>query len=118
MSLVAQSPKTGHLGTLFNVSGGIAGFKKVQRSGYEAGYQCAMRMFQFIKEQQAEVEQSGGGARVAVTVLFSGFGQGREAATRAILSADGEAVRQYIVRVTDRTPIKIGGVRTKKQRTL
>lgn len=104
-------------GVLSRISGGTAGFKKVHRSGYEAGYQCAVRSFaQLVKLDEENVEQGGGG--VDVTLLFNGFGQGREAVTRALLSPDGEAVRGMFVRVTDRTPIPIGGVRPKKKRTL
>lgn len=110
MSLVG-AVKNGQQGTFFNVSGGTAGFKKVQRSGYEAGYQCAVRMF-------AKIQELAEAGPVAVTLLYNGFGQGREAATRALLSPDGELVRPHFVRVTDRTPIKIGGVRPKKKRTL
>ena len=110
MSLVGKVAN-GQMGTFFNVSGGLVGFKKVQRSGYEAGYQCAVRMFGAIK---AEAEKG----PIAVTLLFNGFGQGREATTRALMSPDGEAARSHIVRVTDRTPIPMGGVRPKKKRTL
>lgn len=110
MSLVGKVAN-GQLGTFFNVSGGLVGFNKVQRSGYEAGYQCAVRMFAAIK---AEAKKG----PIGVTLLFSGFGQGREAATRALMSPDGEAVRSHIVRVTDRTPVPMGGVRPKKKRTL
>jgi small subunit ribosomal protein S11 len=110
MSLVGKVVN-GQLGTFCNVSGGLVGFKKVQRSGYEAGYQCAVRMFAAIK---AEAEKG----PIAVTLLFNGFGQGREATNRALMSPDGEAVRSHIVRVTDRTPIPMGGVRPKKKRTL
>jgi small subunit ribosomal protein S11 len=114
MSLVGKREVDGKylgVGTILNVSGGLVGFKKVHRSGYEAGYQCAMKMFEAIRKRTEN-------ARLEITVLFNGFGQGREAMTRALLSSDGEEVRRSIVRVTDRTPIKIGGVRPKKQRTL
>lgn len=112
MSLVGKVPQNGQQGTFYNVSGGTAGFKKVQRSGYEAGYQCAVKMFGVI-DQMAEKD-----GPIAVTLLFNGFGQGREAMTRALNSPDGEKIRSLIVRVTDRTPVPIGGVRPKKKRTL
>lgn len=116
MSLMTRNAENGQVGSLFNVSGGLAGFKKVQRSGYEAGYQCAVRMFAKITELAEQTAPQG--KQPAVTLLFNGFGQGREATTRALLSPDGERVRNYFVRVTDRTPIPIGGVRPKKKRTL
>lgn len=100
---------TGH--TIAWFSGGSCGFKKVNRSSYEAGYQCAVRMFKKIedlsKTQPIELE-----------LFFKGFGQGRDALYRALLTSEGEAVRPMVVSITDRTAIKIGGTRAKKTRRL
>lgn len=89
-------------------SGGSCGFKKGNRSTYEAGYQCAVRVFQKI-EQLASNDGS-----IKVDMLFKGFGQGREALKGALLSTEGERIRPLISSITDRTPIKIGGTRAKK----
>jgi len=51
-------------------------------------------------------------------VLFSGFGQGRDAVFKALMTSEGDDVRPYVLRVTDNTPIKIGGTRAKKTRRL
>ena len=105
-----------------NWSGGSCGFKGVNRSGYEAGYQCAVRAFARIK-QLAE-EEGGGGSSIGVVprtrfeVLFKGFGQGRDAVFKALMTSEGDDVRPYVVRVTDKTPIKIGGTRARKTRRL
>ena len=93
-------------------TGGSCGFKGVNRSGYEAGYQCAVRAFARVKELAREVP----GARFEF--LFSGFGQGREAVIKALMTSEGEDVRPFVNRVTDKTPIKIGGTRAKKTRRL
>jgi len=110
-------------------SGGACGFKGVNRSGYEAGYQCAVRAFARIK-QLAQDEGAGAGAgaaglrllahapRARFEVLFSGFGQGRDAVFKALMTSEGDDVRPYVLRVTDNTPIKIGGTRAKKTRRL
>jgi small subunit ribosomal protein S11 len=106
-------------------TGGSCGFKGVNRSGYEAGYQCAVRAFARIK-QIAEEEGGAFGAgasavvvpRARFEVLFSGFGQGRDAVVKALMTSEGDEVRPYVVRVTDNTPIKIGGTRAKKTRRL
>jgi small subunit ribosomal protein S11 len=106
-----------------NWSGGSCGFKGVNRSGYEAGYQCAVRAFARIK-QLAEEEGGGGGGSIGVVprtrfeVLFKGFGQGRDAVFKALMTSEGDDVRPYVVRVTDKTPIKIGGTRARKTRRL
>jgi small subunit ribosomal protein S11 len=92
-------------------SGGSCDFKKSQRASYEAGYQCAVRMFErieFIAKAQA----------MYIDLFLKGFGQGREALQKALLSAEGENVRNLIYTVTDRTPLKIGGTRAKKARRL
>lgn len=93
-------------------SGGSCGFKKGNRSTYEAGYQCAVRMFKWIEEYQRTVPS------LEIDLFFKGFGQGREALKGALLAAEGERVRQLVVSITDRTPIKIGGTRAKKTRRL
>ncbi|KAF8665709.1 hypothetical protein AX16_000159 [Volvariella volvacea WC 439] len=92
-------------------SGGSCGFKKGNRATYEAGYQCAVRMFKTIedlaKDKPLEIE-----------LFFKGFGQGRDALHKALLTSEGNAVRPLVTTITDRTPIKIGGTRAKKMRRL
>ncbi|WFC93840.1 hypothetical protein MBRA1_000464 [Malassezia brasiliensis] len=97
---------------LTNASGGTVGFKKAGRSGYEAGYRAALRVFSRISENQARWRIN------SIEVLWNGFGQGREAVFRAIMASEGEQVRNMIKVMTDKTPIKIGGVRPKKRRML
>ena len=93
-------------------SGGSCGFKGVNRSGYEAGYQCAVRAFARVKQLAQE------GAAPRIEVLFKGFGLGREAVVKALMTSEGDDVRPYVTRVTDNTPIKIGGTRARKTRRL
>ncbi|KAF8351120.1 hypothetical protein F5887DRAFT_875530 [Amanita rubescens] len=97
--------------TIAWLSGGSCDFKKAQRASYEAGYQCAVRMFQRI---EAIAKQD----PIVIDLFFKGFGQGREALQKALLSSEGENVRNLINTVTDRTPLKIGGTRAKKARRL
>lgn len=100
-----------------NWTGGSCGFKGVNRSGYEAGYQCAVRAFARVKELSVEMGSvAAGGPRFEV--LFKGFGQGREAVFKALMTSEGDEVRPFVTRVTDVTPIKIGGTRAKKRRRL
>ncbi|KAF9485403.1 translational machinery component [Pholiota conissans] len=95
--------------TIAWASGGSCGFKKSNRAGYEAGYQCAKTMFQEILKEKNTVDLS-------LELFFKGFGEGREAMKTAILGAEGELIRPIVTRITDRTPIKIGGTRSKKTR--
>lgn len=105
---------TDHIGNPRScVSSGLCGFKNVQRSGYEAGYQCAVKMFQNIAQH---VEESA--STIKIELLFKGFGAGREALYRALMTTEGETIRKMISRMTDTTPLKIGGTRAKKARRL
>ena len=93
-------------------SGGSCGFKKVNRASYEAGYQCTVRAFEKILDYRKEV------GPFALEIIFKGFGQGREAMQKALLAAEGGRVRPFVSRLTDETPVKIGGTRAKKARRL
>ncbi|KAJ8518365.1 hypothetical protein ONZ45_g4553 [Pleurotus djamor] len=93
-------------------SGGSCGFKKGNRASYEAGYQCAVRMFERVKQ---EVEEKG---KLELQLVFKGFGQGRDALHRAIMTSEGEFVRPLVKSIVDKTPIKIGGTRSPKARRL
>ena len=47
-----------------------------------------------------------------------GFGQGRDAVTKVLLGTEGTRLRDTIVRVVDKTKLKIGGPRSPKRRRL
>ncbi|KAN0064962.1 hypothetical protein ACQY0O_002020 [Thecaphora frezii] len=97
---------------LASSSGGSVGFKKAARSGYEAGYRAAFTMFAKIAEKRDAWRIHN------LELLWNGFGQGREAVYRALMAGEGQETRQLVVKMTDKTPIKIGGVRPKKRRML
>jgi small subunit ribosomal protein S11 len=91
-------------------SSGILKFKGANKATYEAGYACAMSMINFmksLKELPAEI-----------AVYLNGMGQGREALFRAILTDDAVSIRERVKRLTDTTPLKIGGTKPKKMRRL
>lgn len=100
------------------ISGGTdVTFKNSQRSSYEAAHQAALKTFERIREYEAYYRN--GGKRVDIRVAFSGLaGQGREAVAAALSGPEGDGIRELIVRVEDRTPIKIGGTRARKARRL
>jgi small subunit ribosomal protein S11 len=93
-------------------SGGSCGFAKVNRSSYEAGYQCAVRMFARILQEKRT------NGILSLEVIFKGFGQGRDAVQKALVATEGDEIRPLVLRVTDKTPLKIGGTRSKKTRRL
>ncbi|KAL4401843.1 mitochondrial small ribosomal subunit protein [Malassezia pachydermatis] len=109
-TIVAFTMPTGE--GLVRASGGSVGFRKAQRSGYEAGYRAALRVFQHIGANKKRWNVN------AIEVVWNGFGQGREAVFRALQANEGELVRNMVNVMTDKTPIKIGGCRPKKRRML
>jgi ribosomal protein S11 len=92
------------------ITGGIdKDFKKAHRSSYEAAHQAALKVFKAIEEH----------GQSRIRVAFNGiFGQGREAVAAALAGPEGARIRTRVVKVEDRTPIKIGGTRAKKPRRL
>lgn len=69
-----------------------------------------MAIFKKIREWNTSREA------IKLEVLFKGYGEGREAMKTALLATEGAYIRELVCRVTDRTPIKIGGTRAKKMR--
>lgn len=98
-------------GPLLSTSGGTAGFKKAGRSGYEAGYRAATTMFTALEAAERKLGD------IQIDIVWKGFGQGRDAVHRALLSREGEYTRNKVVGMRDATAIKIGGVRPKKRRS-
>lgn len=96
---------------LVRYTGGKVGFKGQRRSTYEAGYLCAVRTFERIEQVSEELQ-----GKLQVWLYLNGFGQGRDAVYRALMATEGVNVRPLVTRVTDKTPIKVGGTRAKKMR--
>jgi small subunit ribosomal protein S11 len=96
---------------IMTVSGGMCGFKHSRRGEYEAGYQCAVKIFKKI-EEKLSVEP------FKLELIYKGFGQGRQALDSALLTTEGENIRPILHRLTDQTPLKIGGTRARKARRI
>lgn len=58
------------------------------------------------------------GAPSSIDILFRGFGPGRDAVYRALMSPEGYEMRRLLRGIGDRTPISIGGGRARKRRKL
>lgn len=98
--------------TQFTVSAGMLGFRKAQRQEYEAGYQVSTRLFKMIEDQKLI------GSSDKVEVVISNFGKGRAAFESCLVGKEGARIKNNIVRITDATTLKFGGVRSKAQRRL
>ncbi|CAO3614931.1 unnamed protein product [Cunninghamella blakesleeana] len=91
---------------LITTSGGTAGFKKAQRSGYEAAHQASVQLLEKMQTKNLQVPN--------IHIVLKGFGPGRDAAFKALVAGASWNVR----RITDATPIPFGGCRPKKARRL
>ncbi|KAG0169672.1 hypothetical protein DFQ28_003480 [Apophysomyces sp. BC1034] len=122
LSKIDQTPHQLHINATFNntivtltrpngsplitTSGGTAGFKKAQRSGYEAAHQAAMQLLEKMQAKNLQVNN--------LHMILKGFGPGRDAAFKALVSGS----TWNVGRITDATPIPFGGCRPKKARRL
>lgn len=97
---------------LISVSCGNIGFRKAGRGSYDAGYQLAAFVMSRIKDKGLlpQIQK--------LELVYRGFGPGREAVTKAILGSEGKQIRPLIVKLSDSTRLKFGGVRSKKPRRL
>ncbi|KAF2632203.1 mitochondrial ribosomal protein-like protein subunit S18 [Macroventuria anomochaeta] len=98
--------------SLISVSCGNIGFRKAGRGSYDAGYQLAAFVMSRIKDKGLlpQIQK--------LELVYRGFGAGREAVTKAILGSEGKQIRPLIVKLSDSTRLKFGGVRSKKPRRL
>ncbi|KAI9029850.1 hypothetical protein CLU79DRAFT_732862 [Phycomyces nitens] len=122
LSRIAQAPCQLHINAAFNntiltltrpngsplvnTSGGTAGFKKAQRSGYEAAHQAALQLLDKVQAKNLNITN--------VHIVLKGFGPGRDAAYKALVTGSQWNIR----RITDATPVPFGGCRPKKARRL
>lgn len=93
---------------ILTLSGGKVGFKNSQKSSFEAASKCALGILEEMKKEQEKGE-------LEWELFLSGFGYGRDGFVRSLAAADFP-IKQALVRVTDRTPIRIGGTRAQKQK--
>lgn len=97
---------------ILSMSNGGLGFKKSKRKTFDAAFQLSSFVL-------SRMTQEGWDRKInAIEVVLRGFGQGREAMTKALLGPEGRAFRDKIIRVSDATRLKIGGCRSRKPRRL
>jgi small subunit ribosomal protein S11 len=97
-------------------SAGREGFTKARRASYEAGYRCAVTMFARLDQEVKRLAEES--SDMSFHLRLNGFGPGRDAVYRALLTQEGSHVAKRITYITDCTPIKIGGTRAKKMRRI
>jgi len=92
------------------VTGGKVGFKGGNRSGFEAGYKCAVEAFRILNTAMGETGSK------SWHLYLNGFGNGRDAVNKALMAGEGQEVKPHLHRIIDKTPIKVGGTRAKKMK--
>ncbi|GAA5970164.1 hypothetical protein JCM11641_000298 [Rhodosporidiobolus odoratus] len=107
------------------VSAGSAGYKGAARGTYDAAVEVSLKMFTKIRHlidppvlSGGQRQKAAGPAPTELEVVFKGFGKGRDAVFRTLMTAEGDQTRGLVRRVTDATPLKIGGTRPKKRRVI
>lgn len=94
----------------FAISTGCLGFRKAARGEYEAAFQTSAKVFQMIQEKKLLDKD--------IEIVLKDFGKGRAAFVAALNGKEGTAIRKNVTRISDRTPLKFGGVRAPRLRRL
>ena len=95
---------------IITMSAGRLGIKHSKRQTHEAGYDTTLATFEKLANSNLEIQE--------VEIVLKGFGKGRQGFMSAMAGQHGEFLRNKVVRVTDATPLRIGGERlpNKKRR--
>ncbi|KAL3233135.1 Small ribosomal subunit protein uS11m [Nakaseomyces bracarensis] len=94
----------------FAISTGCLGFRKALRGEYEAAFQTTAKVFQMIKEK--------GMMNKDIEIVIDDFGKGRSAFMAALNGKEGNEIRKRVTRISDKTALKFGGVRSPRIRRL
>jgi small subunit ribosomal protein S11 len=97
---------------IISMSCGNIGFKKSRRGTFDAAYSLAKYVLERLIHTGWPPKMN------KLEVVLRGFGQGREAAVKVLMSPEGKVLRDKIIRVADNTKIKFAGTRAKKRRRL
>ncbi|AQZ11410.1 MRPS18 (YNL306W) [Zygosaccharomyces parabailii] len=94
----------------FSLSTGCLGFRKAARGEYEATFQTSAKVFQMIQDKKLMNKD--------IEIVMKDFGKGRAAFIAALNGKEGTQVRKNVIRISDKTPLKFGGVRAPRVRRL
>ncbi|ROT41158.1 translational machinery component [Sodiomyces alkalinus F11] len=99
-------------GAIVSVSAGNIGFRKSRRGQYDAAYQLMAYVLERLKFDGWPNKIN------RIELVLRGYGQGRDAAVKVLMSPEGAMWRQKVVRVADSTRLKFGGTRSRARRRL
>ncbi|EPY52578.1 ribosomal protein subunit S18 [Schizosaccharomyces cryophilus OY26] len=95
---------------IYKASSGSCGFRKGKRRGYDTAYTVTSKVLEQIRLKNMSIEN--------LYVIFCGFSQAREAVQNCLLGQEGSLVRDKIVKIMDKSPIKFGGPRGRNVRRI
>ncbi|KJZ73285.1 hypothetical protein HIM_07289 [Hirsutella minnesotensis 3608] len=95
---------------IISLSAGNLGFKKSRRGGFDPAYSVTKYAFERLIHTGVQFEK--------LELVLRGFGPGRDAAIKVLMSPEGKLFRERIIRVADSTRIKFGGTRSPRPRRL
>ncbi|KAK5996653.1 Small ribosomal subunit protein uS11m [Cladobotryum mycophilum] len=97
---------------IISMSCGNIGFRKSRRGTFDSAYSLT----KYVLER---LIHTGWPMKIGrLELVLRGFGQGREAVIKVLMSPEGKILRDKIVRVADSTRIKFAGTRSEKPRRL
>ncbi|KAG6052462.1 hypothetical protein E4U17_005769 [Claviceps sp. LM77 group G4] len=97
---------------ILSMSCGNLGYRKSRRGTFDSAYSLTKYVLERILHTKWIKDMN------KLELIFRGFGQGREAVIKVIMSPEGKIVREKIIRVADSTRIKYAGTRSSKPRRL
>ena len=97
---------------IVSMSCGNLGFRHAKRKTYDAAYQLTAYVLQRLEKADWEPRIQ------RMELILRGFGHGREAAAKVLVSSEGALWKKKIIRVSDATKIKFGGTRSPNARRL
>ncbi|KAG6025070.1 hypothetical protein E4U41_001617 [Claviceps citrina] len=97
---------------IISMSCGNIGFRKSRRGTFDSAYSLT----KYVLERLIHTDKLSKMTRLEL--VLRGFGQGREAVVKLLMSPEGKVLRDRIVRVADSTRIKFAGTRSEKPRRL
>ncbi|KAL6868868.1 hypothetical protein ACO1O0_000191 [Amphichorda felina] len=97
---------------IISLSCGNLGFRKSRRGTFDSAYSLTKYLIERLIHNGWPMKIK------RLEVVMRGFGQGREAALKVLMSPEGQVLREKIVRVSDSTRLKFGGTRSRAPRRL
>ncbi|KAH6609889.1 37S ribosomal s11 [Trichoderma cornu-damae] len=97
---------------IISMSCGNIGFRKSRRGTFDSAYSLTKYVLERLIHTGWPIKIQ------RLELVLQGFGQGREAAIKVLMSPEGKVLRDKIVRVADSTRIKFAGTRSEKPRRL